>query len=928
MTSHRPTPTGNSSRETRRADWRVAGLALALGLCALAIGSNGTLAQTAEPRQDGVGTKLGIFEGFVEDSFESAADEPMALRGDDIERAIWFLEDQAASFGQLAAGDTNKHAKAAWLILEENYGAAAQTLERLRRDRRIRLADLDDGEAATLSDSVVLVDGTLDGAWPLAHLERVRQVGGDDWPLISQLSSVLLQQLGSFRTLDDWTWFKRHLRQSGSLQGPVEALDPALAAELIHFAAIKDKYLLAKIRTESAPSRQLAAIWRGRTEALAGEAEDFVLRHAAVVSRDSAARFARAWREYAESAKQAATAYAGVTFTAPPADAGHETAAASQTNGTPSRSDTRWPALGGEIDAVPERIKSHTTLSTARQAGDETAVAIGSSASQSAGTAAAKSAATETATPDAAPPDAVLPHAALPEAADSESPAPLPATAAAVETKGAAADPGSTEGFAGARETAPIPETAEPGTAETGTPEAGTGGPDASDQLALTELVQRAVEDEQAQQWREALNRETFQANGVTVPIRDETAPQSVPPLSTLESSAEPAAGAADAPTAAANGDGGSVAPLRPGAEAAPGAGQLRPGLAWLQELVERHRELIALLPVVVLLVLIVLVAAWLWRTSRGRAEEPLILTTALEDDPYAEASLAAAGAARQGQAPPRWSSSESGTASEAGRPEPAERPAFHSATVRSTTAGGPARRSGTFRGDPLDGEDATGPRRRSAAARSGNMGTDTADPYAQVRSELERSRPAAKMAGGEDASDHGRQVRAARSSAIAVMQAAARQRGDAASQSAQQSVPRVTRPSGEGEQETGPQALITAWRSGDARHFEMLFEQQTGLTRRDVRDLLHKAKPDELAIACRGIGVDQLAFASMVIMIRRRYLGEAEVPPHQLSSALAAFISTSPDEARSRLQSWSIDADFTPVEGTRDQGPTAGYSY
>jgi hypothetical protein len=192
----------------------------------------------------------------------------------------------------------------------------------------------------------------------------------------------------------------------------------------------------------------------------------------------------------------------------------------------------------------------------------------------------------------------------------------------------------------------------------------------------------------------------------------------------------------------------------------------------------------------------------------------------------------------------------------------------------------------------------------------------------------LERSRPTGQAATGQAPSGptpHGRapaasagQYTPARPSSIAVVQPAVKPQGPAA----------PLNEDGDGEPAPGPQDLITALRGGDVRQFEALFEQQTGLARHDVRELLRKAKPDELAIACRGIGLDQLAFASMVIMIRRRYLGEAEVPPHQLSSALAAFISTSPDEARNRLQSWSLDADFTPVDEVRGQGPAAGFSY
>ncbi len=100
-------------------------------------------------------------------------------------------------------------------------------------------------------------------------------------------------------------------------------------------------------------------------------------------------------------------------------------------------------------------------------------------------------------------------------------------------------------------------------------------------------------------------------------------------------------------------------------------------------------------------------------------------------------------------------------------------------------------------------------------------------------------------------------------------------------------------------------QRLVQALRSGDVPAAEKIFGEMTGLQPVAVLRVLYTPEAEDLALACRALGMEQLQFVSIFIMTRKLGLGEEALDPRALARIVALFEATDPKEAEKALESW-----------------------
>ena len=93
--------------------------------------------------------------------------------------------------------------------------------------------------------------------------------------------------------------------------------------------------------------------------------------------------------------------------------------------------------------------------------------------------------------------------------------------------------------------------------------------------------------------------------------------------------------------------------------------------------------------------------------------------------------------------------------------------------------------------------------------------------------------------------------------------------------------------------------------RSGDVPAAEKIFGEMTRLQPVAVLRVLYTPEAEDLALACRALGMEQLQFVSIFIMTRKLGLGEEALDPRALARIVALFESTDPKEAQEALSSW-----------------------
>jgi hypothetical protein len=98
---------------------------------------------------------------------------------------------------------------------------------------------------------------------------------------------------------------------------------------------------------------------------------------------------------------------------------------------------------------------------------------------------------------------------------------------------------------------------------------------------------------------------------------------------------------------------------------------------------------------------------------------------------------------------------------------------------------------------------------------------------------------------------------------------------------------------------------LVQALRQGEIERAEALFGRMIGLSGGSARRVLYGAEGQNLAIACRALGIEQLQFVSIFMLSRRLGLGETALEPRQLTQIVGFFDEVSEAGARKKLNQW-----------------------
>ncbi len=168
-------------------------------------------------------------------------------------------------------------------------------------------------------------------------------------------------------------------------------------------------------------------------------------------------------------------------------------------------------------------------------------------------------------------------------------------------------------------------------------------------------------------------------------------------------------------------------------------------------------------------------------------------------------------------------------------------------------------------------------------------------------------------------------QAAAAELDAAAAEQAAARNQKSAAAKEAQpagdptetthsEAPPPVPESATPATGEVSPHALIEALRQGKLELFEALFGKLTGLRPPRLQQVIFGADGENLAIACRALGVSKPVMTSIFIWSRKSRAEHGMVNPRELSNAMTVFDATSPEAARDTVSAW-IEGDAIPGE-------------
>ena len=103
----------------------------------------------------------------------------------------------------------------------------------------------------------------------------------------------------------------------------------------------------------------------------------------------------------------------------------------------------------------------------------------------------------------------------------------------------------------------------------------------------------------------------------------------------------------------------------------------------------------------------------------------------------------------------------------------------------------------------------------------------------------------------------------------------------------------------------TSAQSLVQALREGDIGSAEAIFGRMTGLKPMQVLRVLYSQGGEDLALACRAVGLEQLQFVSIYIMTRKLGLGEEALDPRGLARIVSVFEASDPEEAERTLADW-----------------------
>ncbi len=111
--------------------------------------------------------------------------------------------------------------------------------------------------------------------------------------------------------------------------------------------------------------------------------------------------------------------------------------------------------------------------------------------------------------------------------------------------------------------------------------------------------------------------------------------------------------------------------------------------------------------------------------------------------------------------------------------------------------------------------------------------------------------------------------------------------------------------PLSEAQQVEMLQDLVQALRNGNLSQAEGIFVELTALPAKAALQILYGQDNQNLAVACRALGMEQLQFVSVFIMTRKLGQGQERLDPNELAQIVANFEQTEKAKAERILKEW-----------------------
>ncbi|WP_299618633.1 hypothetical protein [Pelagibius sp.] len=109
-------------------------------------------------------------------------------------------------------------------------------------------------------------------------------------------------------------------------------------------------------------------------------------------------------------------------------------------------------------------------------------------------------------------------------------------------------------------------------------------------------------------------------------------------------------------------------------------------------------------------------------------------------------------------------------------------------------------------------------------------------------------------------------------------------------------------------EESTAAHPIVKALRKGNLPLFELLFSELTDLRSPQLQRVVYGGGGEDLAIACRAVGVDKLLFGAIFLLTDHLRGGDADGDPDRIAAILSMYDRTAPETARRVLVKWQRD--------------------
>ncbi|MDJ0945518.1 MAG: DUF2336 domain-containing protein [Kiloniellales bacterium] len=242
---------------------------------------------------------------------DQLAEKNGGLSEADLRRSIHEVGRLGRFFARLASLDPEAARRSYWRDLQLAYAATADRLAGLLDSGGLTIADLPAGQKSARGGTGIVVDATLDGTWGTESPNGSPAAGQDDWSHNHRLTVAAFEAFAGLEGYDRWFWFDAHLKRSPTA-GVMEPGSEAVAGPLLtRYWFAKDEHLRATVAARAAEGPGSRALWTVRRDELAIQAGRAVERTKAELGAAWHAALAANWQQQLATSEAVAESLAG-----------------------------------------------------------------------------------------------------------------------------------------------------------------------------------------------------------------------------------------------------------------------------------------------------------------------------------------------------------------------------------------------------------------------------------------------------------------------------------------------------------------------------------------------------------------------------------------------------------------------------------------